>query len=170
MWFRTDPTDLSFVDRSPKRLSFESAIYAPAERIFDVFTSDDVGAWLPDFESLEWTSPGPHGVGSTRIMRLKTIAVKERFLVWERGRRVTFAIEAQSVPLLTRMIEDFQLEPMGPRHTRVRYDIHYAPRLLARPIHPIARLFFGRMFREALRAIGDVAVRASVADGPTIHA
>ena len=40
---RLDPTELDFVERSPFRLENEILVFAPAERVFDVLTSERSG-------------------------------------------------------------------------------------------------------------------------------
>lgn len=159
MWFALAPERLDFVRRSPQQLRFDAAIWAPPERVFDVIVDDDMGTWLRDFVEMRWTSPRTHAVDATRIVRLKLgLAVKERFLAWERGKHVAFTIEAISVPGVVRsMVEDFRIEPLSSRHTRLRYTVHYAPHPVVLPVQPAARAFFGAMFHDALRGIARVA-------------
>lgn len=158
MWFPLQPQSLDFVGRAPNVLRFEAAVHATPEQVFDVVVHDDMGAWLPDFVDMHWTSAPPRGVGSTRTVTLKRgLAVKERFIAWERGRRLTFTMEAISLPVVRAMIEDFQLESLSARHTRVRYSVHYAPHPALVPVHALARSFFGAMFQQALRGIARVA-------------
>lgn len=170
MWFDVKPQSLDFVTRSPSHMHFDAAIYAPPERVFDVVASDDMGAWLPDFREMRWTSPPPRKVGSTRVVSLKMLAVKEIFLAWDRGRRLTFTMDAITLPIVDALVEDIKLEPFGPRHTRVRYGVHYTPKLWARPIEPIIRAVFGKLFRDALRGIARVAVSETFTRTPEIHA
>ena len=163
MWFSVTPQRLDFADRAPHRLRFDAAIWAPPERVFDVIVDDDMGTWLRDFVEMKWTSARTRDVDATRIVRLKGgLAVKERFLAWERGKRVAFTLEAISVPGVVRsMIEDFFLEPLSARHTRVQYTVSYAPHPAVRLVHAAARNFFGAMFHDALRGIARVASEGS---------
>ena len=159
MWFPVRPERLEFAHRSPQQLRFDAAIWAPPERVFDVIVDDDMGTWLRDFVEMKWMSVKKHAVDATRIVRLKGgLAVKERFLAWERGKHVAFTIEAISVPGVVRsMVEDFRIEPLSSRHTRLRYTVHYAPHPAVLLVHGAARGFFGAMFHDALRGIARVA-------------
>jgi hypothetical protein len=171
MWFRVTPESLDFAARSPFQLRFDTAIWASPERVFDVVVDDDMGAWLRDFVEMRWTSTKTRTVGATRTVRLKGgLAVKERFLAWERGAHVAFAIEAISVPGIVRaMIEDFRIEPLSARHTRLRYSVHYAPHPAVRPVHFVARRFFGAMFHDAMRGIARVASGSDAHDADDVR-
>lgn len=174
MWHELAPVDLEFTDHSPEQMKFEIVCFAPAERVFDVLTGDrEFFEWLAPLAECRWTTPAPHGVGSKRQIALDMLAppghgradaltallVRERFLAWERGKRFTFAIEAVTIPLVRRMVEDIQLERLGPQRTRMRYTVHYEPTLLMRSVHGLAREFFGKMFRDAVRKIAMLSAR-----------
>jgi hypothetical protein len=164
MWFFTAPTGLDFVDRSPFQLRFHEVVEADASRLFALVTGERMEEWFTDLRSLEWDGPPPYGVGSKRVVRLKTLSVKERFLAWEapegtKGGRLAFAMDAVSVPLVRRMMEDFRIESLGPGRSRFEWTVHYAPRLVLRLVHPVARLIFGKMFGDGARALREVAER-----------
>jgi len=151
MFFATTPTELAFTTSSPYRLSFDAIAEAPPERIFDIFTKGEgQETWFADFKACRWTSPEPRGVGATREIELKLLTVKERFVVWERGVRLTFSIDAISLPLVKTLMEDLQFEAVGEKGTRVVWTIHYEPTLGMRPFHPVAKMVFNKMWRQSL--------------------
>ena len=154
MWFPLAPTELDYIGTAPHRFDNEIVIDAPAERIFELISDGrSMGAWFQDFVACRWTTTAPHGVGSTREVELEALTVKERFLTWEPGRRLAFAIYAITVPLVKRMVEDLRLEPVGDRRTRVLWQVHYTPSLVMRAVHPIGRLVFGKMFQASLAGL-----------------
>ncbi|GAC1526970.1 MAG: hypothetical protein NVS3B10_25050 [Polyangiales bacterium] len=157
MWFPMTPMTLADAEGSPSALRFEAIVAAPPELVFEVWTGDDLVVTLPDLRAIEWTSSPPRGVGSTRIVRLQPFAVKERFLAWEPARRVTFTMEAISLPVLGAMMEDFRLEPVRPHHTHVRYTVHYVPRARLGPVSAVARRWLAATFGDALATIATVA-------------
>jgi len=158
MWFPLKTTEIDFVERSNHRFENEAVIEAPAGRVFDLLVDGDgMARWFADFVACRWTSPGPHGVGSTREIELKALTVKERFLVWEPGKRVAFAIYAITIPLVSRMVEDMELEMLGPSRTRILWRAHYEPSLAMRLVHPIGRAVFGKMFRKSLEGLSRAA-------------
>lgn len=175
MWHRLAPTKLEFVEESEHRLVNDIVVFAPPERVFDVLTSErDMYEWLETLVEVRYTSEPPHRVGSTREVIIDllqrtprqrgpgSLAVKERILAWERGRRFAFAIDEMSIPIVGQMVEDMQLERLGPGRTMLRYHVHYRPSFAMRAVHPLARTLFGKMFRDAARRVAMIAARGAV--------
>ena len=151
MWFDTAPTELDFTTGSANRLTFDALIEAPPRRVFDIFAKGEgQEIWFQDFKAVKWTSPEPHQVGTTREVKLKLLSVKERFVAWDPGVRLTFSIDAITLPIVKKMMEDLQFEAVGEKGTRFVWTVHYKPSLLMKPIHPVAKLIFGKMFRASL--------------------
>ncbi|MFT3774979.1 MAG: SRPBCC family protein [Minicystis sp.] len=113
--------------------------------------------WFQDFVACRWTSPAPHGVGSEREIELKLLTVKERFLAWEPGKRLTFHIHAITLPFVKAMVEDMVMEPLSDRSCRVTWTVHYRPSLLMKLGHPIGRAIFGKMFKGSLDGLAKYA-------------
>jgi uncharacterized protein YndB with AHSA1/START domain len=147
MWFDVESVDLGFTETSPFKLENQAIIHASPERIFEIFvTGEGQREWFQDFRDARWTSSAPHGVGSTREIELALLTVKERFLAWEPGKRLTFAITAITIPIVTAMVEDMQLSRLDEKRTRLTWRVHYRPAFAFRLVHPVARSIFGRMF------------------------
>ena len=158
MWFRLGDADLARTSRHAFVNVVE--IDAPAEKVFPLLTGDRFEEWLPDLKGMTWTSPAPHGVGSTREVHLKALSVKERILAWEEGRRFGFVIESITLPLVRWMTEDMRLEPRGGRACTLHYTVRYEPARWVRPVHPIVRVVFGRMFAQAAQNVARLAREA----------
>jgi len=169
---RLEPTELEFVERSPFQLVNDIVVFAPPERVFDVLTSErEMFEWLEPLAEVRYTSAPPRGVGATREVVIDllqrsprqtgagALAVKERVLAWERGKRFAFAIDEMNLPIVRQMVEDMRLERLGPGRTLLRYHVHYCPSVPMRAVHPIARTVFDKMFRDAARRIAMVAAR-----------
>lgn len=154
MWFDLDGVGTEFCDASRFRFHNEAVLDVDKERAFDIF-ADGPGMerWLEDFVACRWTSEEPHGVGSTRVVELKMLSVKERFLVWDRGERITFLVYAITMPLTKKFVEDLRFVEMGPKKTRVEWSVHYEPNWFVRPVHPIVRSVFGGIFERSARRL-----------------
>lgn len=154
MWFDLAPGDLAFVERSPHFFHNEMVVPAAPEQVFAILAATETWPqWFPDFVGTEYTSAGPVGVGATRRVRMKILSADERFLCWEPGRRFSFEVYRLTLPLVRRLVEDVQLEPAGEGKTRLRWRMAYEPRPLLRLVHPLLRLVFGRMFRNAAQGL-----------------
>lgn len=149
MWIDLKRSDSMFADTSPFQLRNEATISATPGQVFDAITQS-MEEWFADIRGIEWTSSAPHGAGSTRIVRLKALSVKERFVNWVPGKRITYAMDSISIPLVKQLMGDVHLTPDG-AGTRVEWVLHYQPSLLMRAVHPLARALFSKMFRDSLR-------------------
>jgi len=154
MWFQVRPTDMSYTLSSPFQFRTEVVIQASPERVFEILsTGEEQRDWFKDFVTCRWTSAAPNGVGSTREIELKALTVKERFLAWDPGKRLSFCIYACTAPLITEMLEDMQLEPAEGGGTRLRWIAHYTPTLLMRLVHPVGRAVFSNLFRASAEGL-----------------
>ncbi|MFO0586861.1 MAG: SRPBCC family protein [Polyangiaceae bacterium] len=154
MFFDTTKSELAFTTSSPFHLSFDATAEAPPKRVFEVLADDAaMKKWFADCKDIRWTSNAPYGVGSTREVQLKMLSVKERFLAWEPGVRMTFSIDAISIPLVKALVEDIQLEALGEKGTRIVWTVHYEPSLVMRAAHPVAKMIFGKMWRASLAGL-----------------
>lgn len=160
MWFDLEPTDLSFAERAPFQFNNQAVINASPARVFEILSlGEEERIWLKDFKSARWTSAPPYGVGSTRELALNLLTIKERFVVWEPGRRLSVSVAAITLPAVTAMLQDLQIEPMAQGKTLLRWVVYYRPTLITRLIHPIARAIFGGIFSSSTAGVARYATR-----------
>lgn len=151
---RLRDVDLSFLEHPPEAMQFGDTIDASADEVFDIVAdSAQLAAWLQDFVSVETFTEPPHGVGMKRRVKLKTLSVDERFVVWERGKRLSFVMEAISLPIVRAMGEDLRFEALSEKQCRVRWRVGYEPSNLMVPVHPLAKKIFGSLFQRSLTAL-----------------
>ncbi|MGH8862720.1 MAG: SRPBCC family protein [Jatrophihabitantaceae bacterium] len=154
-WHALEPVDESFFVTAPHIYRFPVDLPVPPERVWQSLTSDEsIAAWGPAVKSLRWTTPRPFGEGSTRevALPLGTITVRERFFVWDEGKRYSFAVYEADRPFLRRFAEDYVVEPHG-GGTRFTWTIAIEAepryRLLVALSSPVNRLSFGQAARSA---------------------
>lgn len=156
MRFSCRPVDLDFIDLARYRFENVVDLDASPEQVFDLFADGQSWPkWFPGIRRVEWTSPEPKGVGTTRTVTLTTATVYEHFLVWDRGKRFTFRFEGANRPLFRAGIEDYRLEPQGAGRTRFSYGVYLEPSLLVRAAAPITTPMFARMFRGGAEGLQD---------------
>ena len=95
------------------------------------------------------TSAQTHGAGATRTVALTMLTLDQKFFRWEPDRRMSFYITAQSQPLVHALAEDYLLEEISANRTRFTYTVAMEPRIAVRLGGPLARAYFGSMFRKA---------------------
>ena len=117
------PVEVEFCDTAPHRFATEVVIRATPEQIFEVFEDPESWVvWALPIRRVEWTSPQPFGVGTTRTVTMAGGLVgNEQFIAWERGRRMAFRFTEASMAAVTAFAEDYRLSDAGGGRTRVRW-------------------------------------------------
>lgn len=149
-WFNAEPVDDSFFDAAPVRLSDTFAISRPAGAVWEELTSDNPLSWCRILNSVEWTSPRPFGVGTTRTVRslAGTNVLRERYFIWEEGRRQAFYVVQASAPMFRRFAEDYVIEPIADGSCRFTWTIAYEPKPAARLSGPVNRMLLRTLFND----------------------
>jgi len=127
-WFKAQPVGEAFFDAAPQKLREAFEIPLPAERVWGDLTSDEPLAWCRILQAIDWTSPRPFGIGTTRTVHaLGRLAVlRERYFRWEEGHRHSFTLEEASAPLFRSLAEDYLVEPTTDTSCRFTTPINKA--------------------------------------------
>ena len=143
--------DISFLDHPPEALQVGAIIERSAEDVFDIVADEkQLRAYLKDFVSAEAFPGAPEGVGFRREVKLKMLTVNERFVAWDRGKRLSFVMEGITLPIVRAMGEDIHFDTLGERRCRVRWRVGYEPSALMRPVHAVAKAVFGDLFQSSV--------------------
>lgn len=157
MAFRLEPTDPDFVTSAPQRYVYVMELPVPPDKVWDGLVADSPLPWVRGL-SIEWTSPRPFDVGTSRIARggFGAIRLHERYVVWEEGYRNSFVVERANVPLFRRFAEDYLVEPTpdGCRFTWTFAVEPRGPRAVAAVDNLIQRGMFAQMAADTRRHFG----------------
>jgi carbon monoxide dehydrogenase subunit G len=154
-WYAMAPVDESFFSSAPHVYTFVQQLNVSPERVWESLASEhSVADWTPLLHSIEWTSPRPFGVGTTRTVVLpgKAATLHEYFFRWEEGHRFSFYGVEASLPLFAKFAEDYIVEPSG---TGTRFTWAFAlegtskTKLAMRAMSPANRLNFRTMAHGA---------------------
>jgi carbon monoxide dehydrogenase subunit G len=147
--------DESFFVTADHRYEFPIDLDVPPERVWESIASDEsVAAWGLGVQSLRWTSSRPFGIGTTRevTLPLGIMTVRERFFVWDEGKRYAFEVYEANRGLYRRFAEDYVVEPRA-QGSRLTWTIAIEPqpklRRLVDLARPLNRLAFGQFARGA---------------------
>jgi carbon monoxide dehydrogenase subunit G len=152
--YACDKVTDSWIDTAPVRLVNSVTIRATPQRIWAAL--EDAAAW-PRWASVitrvEWTSPAPFGVGTTRTVTMRGGMVGyEEFIAWEPHHRMGFRFNEASMDGVRAFAERYTLEPLADGRTRVGWIMAMQPKGVSRLIVPLTqvpmRLLFGRMLRR----------------------
>ncbi|WP_245547969.1 SRPBCC family protein [Nocardia pneumoniae] len=106
-------SDDAFLATTARRYEHTVEIAAGPDTVWAALTGDDaLVSWSTVITGIQWTTPRPFGVGTTRTVTLgHLIRLDERFYRWDDGERMTFTVDAASIPGLRRFAEDIALTP-----------------------------------------------------------
>ena len=149
-----DKVDDSWIDTAPVQLVNAVDIDATPEQIWTAL--EDAAAWprwATVITDVEWTSPRPFGIGTTRTVTMRGgITGYEEFIAWEPHRRLGFRFNAATTNGVRAFAERYTLEPQAGGRTRVTWVMAMGPRGASKAIVPLTklpmRLAFGRMLRR----------------------
>ncbi|WP_320671936.1 SRPBCC family protein [Patulibacter defluvii] len=156
MAYTLAPTDETFLASAPKRFQETFAIARPASEVWNDLTKDGTLDWCRALSGLTWTSPRPFGVGTTRQVKVLRglLALDERYVVWEEGRRKAFVGVRANLPLIKRIAEDYVVEPDGEGACRFTWTVAVEPTAVGRPGGPLNAAIFASLFKDTRRHYG----------------
>jgi len=149
MAFACAPTEVAFVDTAPYRFAETFHIDQPAAEVWGQLTGDNALHWCRAITRLTWTSPRPFAVGTTRSVRvLGMIGLDERYDVWEEGRRKAFVGLQCNLPLLSRVAEEYIVEPVTDSSSTFNWKIGVEPSGAGKPGMPLNKQIFASLFKD----------------------
>ncbi|MEV6217015.1 SRPBCC family protein [Nocardia sp. NPDC051833] len=147
-------SDDTFLATAPNRYVHVVDIAAPPSAAWAALIADDaLVSWSGAVTGMRWISPRPYGIGSTRVVTLAgAAALTERFYRWDDERRMTFTVDAASIPGLRRFAEDIDLTPT-PTGTRLTWTFAVEGGAALRPLLRLSGPITNRLTASIARGI-----------------
>jgi hypothetical protein len=163
--FPCERVDLSFIDNAPFRFRNSVDLAITPEQLFEVFAdAESWPRWVTVIAKVTWTSPEPHGVGTTRTADLRgRVVANEEFLAWEPFAHMAFRFNECSTRAFAALAEEYRVEviPGGCRLTWIMAQQPAGPARWAMPlVAPLLNLGL-RRFLKNLRAYTDARFAAT---------
>lgn len=150
MKFKCRPVEMEFLDSAPVQFVNEIELAASPAQVFAIFENAETWPhWFQDIVTVEWHNPKPYGVGTTRTVNLKTVAVEEYFFEWEQNKRFAFYFTSMSLPLINALLEEYRLEPLGEDRSKFIYTVCLEPSVWLRLGGPWILKIYEKMFQQA---------------------
>ena len=156
-YFECTPVGLDFLEQTKNVYRSEVIVRATPEQIFEVF-EDEISwtVWALPIQKVEWTSPKPFGVGTTRtVYMMGDMNGYEEFVAWERGKRMAFTFLGCSKDTPEKFLEDYRVTDLGDGTCRVVWYMAMEQRggpkwsdALTRPIMGMANRWMFRRFKK----------------------
>jgi hypothetical protein len=105
-------------------------VNATPEQIFTSFEdAGDWPKWAPPIQLVEWTSPKPFGLGTTRRVSMSgNLIGDETFIAWDYPKRMAFCFTHSSQSLIESFAEDYQLTVLPGGKTQVIWTMAMTPK------------------------------------------
>lgn len=114
--------DADYATTGPNRRTLHRMIPASADALFRCLGDGPATRKWQNID-VEWTSPPPLGVGSTRTVRGHRQTIEECVLAWEPGKRMCLRYDRATLPLAA-SAEDYIIRPITDSTCELTW--HYA--------------------------------------------
>lgn len=104
---------LEFIDSAPFRFVSTVDLAITPEQLFEVLAdAKSWPQWASVITNVEWTSPEPRGIGTTRRVTMRGgIVGDEEFLAWEPFSHMAFRFNEASTGSIAAFAEDYRVVP-----------------------------------------------------------
>lgn len=137
-----EAVDVDFATSGPRHTTLRQPIAKPADALFRCLVDGPAwNEWLGI--DVEWTSPEPFGIGTTRTVKSGPATIDEYFLAWEEGRRMCFRFERCSLLPVSAFAEDYVITAKGDNNCELAWSYAYK---WGGPLEPVFAPAFGKFF------------------------
>ncbi len=121
---------MELFEGASQRFSFEQVLQVSPAELFAIFEDPDSWPkWAYGLSHVEWTSPKPFGVGTTRTVTFHGgIEVYEEFIAWEDEKLMAFVLHGHSDEIWWTFGERYDVVDMGSGRCKLTWTVAYEPR------------------------------------------
>ncbi|MEH6549198.1 MAG: SRPBCC family protein [Pseudomonadales bacterium] len=155
--FPTRDIDLNFFDNAKYIFPAEVDLECTPERLFEIF--EDAHAWTvwaPAIKKVEWTSPQPFGLGTTRtVFMAGKMEGYEEFIAWERGKHMAFKFVGCNKKSIEAFGEDYQVTDLGNGRCHMRWIMAMEPAGFSKIMLAIIKPFMAKSVQSMANNLAD---------------
>ena len=154
-----DHVGLDFVDSAPNRFVNTVDLNITPEQLFEVLAdAESWPHWAKAITNVEWTTPEPRGVGTTRLVTMRGgLLGSEEFIGWDEHTMMAFRFNEASEKRIKAFAERYDVveTPSGCRLTwTMAMEVTGVARYTLAPSKPVLNATF-RRFLKNLRKYTD---------------
>ena len=144
--------DLAYFDTAKTRFQSTVELNCTPDRLFEIFEDGDSWPiWVGSIQRVEWTSPQPVDVGTTRTVFMQgDLEGYEEFIAWERGKRMAFRFTHSNKDAMDAFGEDYIVEDLGDGRCKLTWTVVMEPRGISKFFIAIGKPLMARMFRNIM--------------------
>lgn len=146
-------SELADMPRMRHHIHMQYETDASPDRVFAILaTGENQTSWAPGYVKTEWLTREHGGVAAVRDIHLARFIVRERFLIWEPGRRFTFSSDAMRPAVARELVEDIRILPRPDGGSLLDWTVHVS---LNRVLAPFGPLLIRRVFRPMFESFAE---------------
>jgi carbon monoxide dehydrogenase subunit G len=153
--------DLSFIDTAPFRFVSTVDLAITPEQLFEVLAdAESWPHWATVITNVEWTSPEPRSVGTTRRVTMRGgIVGDEEFLAWEPFSHMAFRFNEASSGSIAAFAEDYRVV-RNPGGCHLTWVMAMKPNGIAAKLGmSLGKPVMGWMFQKFLYNLRDYSIK-----------
>ena len=137
--FLCQTVDMTFFETAPFKYVAEVEFGVSAADVFASFeNADDWPRWAMPIQRVEWTSPRPFGIGTTRtVYMMGGLTGFEEFIAWERGREMAFCFTHATRDNIESFAERYEVDELADNRCRVRWTMAMKPKGFSKVFLPV---------------------------------
>jgi hypothetical protein len=141
-YFECHRAGLELYTSASMRFVYDVELDCSPTRLFEIF--EDPASWpvwaSPGITRVEWTSPRPYGVGTTRtVFFMGGMEVYEDFIAWDPGKEMAFIFVGTSQEVWWTFGEHYRVEDLGNDRCKLTWTVAFEPRGAFAKIAPLIR-------------------------------
>lgn len=162
-YYSCERFDESFYDTAPVRFVNHVTLPVTPEQLFEIFEdADSWTKWVPGIAGVEWTSPKPFGVGTTRTVRfVGGMEVYEDFTAWKTGKEMAFLFTGITQKIWSQFGEHYAVTDLGEGRCHLTWTVAYEPLgvfgKMHKPLKPVMGVAFALYMKKLKKYCRQVA-------------
>lgn len=155
--FECEKVGLEVFDDMDKCIVSKVTLPCTPEALFACFEDAEAWTvWVDAIKQVEWTSPKPFGIGTTRAVTLPGGMIGyEEFLAWEPGKRMAFRFSQCSKKNVAVFAEDYQVTDLDDGRCHLVWSVAMEQRGVQKVIAPLIKPLLRRYFQKTLNGLGN---------------
>lgn len=145
--------DMDYFDTAKLRFEIHSDLECTPDRLFDIFEdADSWPVWVDSILNVEWTSPKPFGLGTTRTVSMKgDMEGYEEFIAWERGSRMAFQFVGSNKNNIDVFGEDYTVKDLGNGRCHLTWVVVMEPKGAGKFFLRLGKPLMNKMFSNIMQ-------------------
>ncbi len=150
-----DKVGMDYFDSAPMRFAASEEVGVSTQHVFDIFLdAASWTKWVTAITSVEWTSPFPPEVGSTRsVTMLGGMVGHEEFIAWDEPQHMAFRFNSASMSGASAFAEDYRVTEISDDRCRIDWIMAMTPAGISRYTMPVVKPFMAAFARRAMREL-----------------